>query len=114
MKSLPQQGEQSLPETAQKMSEPEAIKPVKKIAEKPKKEEPKERVKIDSILAMMNVVAKILAIRLFLFLSIIGSFILSLIADNNQSLQSVAVVVLFACVTTLPLTILEWRNRNGS
>lgn len=90
-----------------KVSEPEKIK-------KLPKSEPKERIKIDSVLAMMNVVAKILAVRLFLFLSILGSFILALIADNNQSLQSIAVVVLFACVTTLPLTILEWRNRNGN
>ncbi len=81
---------------------------------KSKKIEVKESVKIDDLLAMMNVVAKILAVRLFLFLSVLGSFVLALIADNNQSLQSIAVVVLFACVTTLPLTILEWRNRNGS
>lgn len=87
---------------------------LKKVSEKPKKEEPKETVRIDSILAMMNVVAKILAIRLFLFLSIIGSFVLALMADGIQSLQSIIVVVLFACVTTLPLTILEWRNRSGS
>jgi hypothetical protein len=105
------QSEQNLPEMAPKVSEPE--KPLKKV-EKPKKEESKERVKIDSIVAMMNVVARILAVRLFLFLSIIGSFILALIADSNQSLQSVIVVVLFASVTTLPLTILEWKNRNGS
>lgn len=89
-------------------SEPE---PVKKVA---KKEEPKERVKVDAVVAMVHVVAKILAVRLFLFLSLIGSFVLALIADSNQTLQSIAVVVLFACVTTLPLTILEWRNRNGS
>lgn len=81
---------------------------------KPKKIEVKESVRIDDLLAMMNVVAKILAVRLFLFLSVLGSFVLALIADNNQTLQSIAVVVLFACVTTLPLTILEWRNRNGS
>lgn len=86
----------------------------KKAAEKLKKIEPRERIKIDSVVAMMNVVYKILAIKLFLFLSIIGSFILALIADNNQSLQSILVVVLFACVTTAPLTALEWRNRNGS
>lgn len=98
-----------MPETLlpipQKVSEPEAIKP---------KTESREQVKIETILAMMNVVSKILAVRLFLFLSVIGSFILALIADSNQSLQSLAVVVLFACVTTLPLTLLEWRNRNGS
>lgn len=81
---------------------------------KPKKIEIKESVKLDTVLAMMNVVSKILAVRLFLFLSVLGSFVLALIADNNQTLQSIAVVVLFACVTTLPLTILEWRNRNGS
>lgn len=88
-------------------------KPVEIQIEKTLKSEPKERVEVTSILAMINVVARILAIRLFLFLSIIGSFILALMADFNQSLQSIAVVVLFACVTTLPLTILEWRNHNG-
>ena len=85
----------------------------KKLPEKIKKEDAKEKIKINSVVAMMNVVARILAVRLFLFLSIVGSFILALIADKNQSLQSVIVVVLFACVTTLPLTILEWRNKNG-
>lgn len=98
----------------QMVSEPPVPeKPVEIQIEKPLKSEPKERVEVTSILAMINVVARILAIRLFLFLSIIGSFILALMADFNQSLQSIAVVVLFACVTTLPLTILEWRNHNG-
>lgn len=104
---MPTQSEQKLPENLPKMSEPEATKPTEKL-----KKEPKKQVEIESVMAMMNVVARILAVRLFLFLSIIGSFTLAIIADINQSLQSIAVVVLFACVTTLPLTILEWRNRN--
>lgn len=100
-------------EMSPKVSEPIAEKLVERQVEKPKNLEPKKRVEVTNVLAMINVVAKILAIRLFLFLSIIGSFILALMADFNQSLQSVAVVVLFACVTTLPLTILEWKNHNG-
>lgn len=94
--------------------EPIQIQPLPKVIDKVKKEQPKEQVKLNAVMAMMNVVAKILAVRLFLFLSLIGSFILALIADHSQSLQSIFVVVLFACVTTLPLTILEWKSRSGS
>ena len=91
-------------------NQPVVSEPVERV-EKPA-EVVKKPVKIDSIMAVMNVVARILAIRLFLFLSILGSFVLAIIADVNQSLQSIAVVVLFAFVTTLPLTILEWKNHN--
>ncbi len=99
---------------------PEKLTKMKNLSKEPKetndipKKLRKEAVKIDLVLSIINVVSKILAVRLFIFLSIIGSFVLALIADNNQTLQSIAVVVLFACVTTLPLTLLEWRNRNGN
>ena len=60
-----------------------------------------------------RVAAKILAIRLFLFLSLLGSFVLAIMADESQSQQSAYVLLMFAFVTTLPLTILELRSHRG-
>ena len=82
-------------------------------SEPPISETEKESIKIASMLTMFNVVAKILAIRLFLFLSVIGSFTLALIADEKQSVQSILVVLLFAIVTTLPLTLIELKGKSG-
>lgn len=66
-----------------------------------------------AILAAFDVAAKVIAIRFFLFLSLVGSFVLSIIATNNQSILSVWVVGVFAFVTTLPITILEFRGKRG-
>ncbi len=66
-----------------------------------------------AILAGFNVAARILAIRFFLFLSLAGSFVLSLIATNNQSTLSVWIIGVFAIVTTMPLTVLEIRGKRG-
>lgn len=67
-----------------------------------------------AIQATFTVAARILAIRLFLFLSLIGSFALSVIATDNGTAQSSWVLVLYAMVTTLPLTVLELMGkRNG-
>lgn len=65
------------------------------------------------MLAVFQVAAKVLAIRFFLFLSLVGSFVLSIVATNNQNMQSAWVLVLYASVTTLPLTLLEWRKHGG-
>jgi len=67
-----------------------------------------------ALLAMFRVATRILAVRLFLLLSLAGSFALSIIATNNQTPQSAWVLVLYAMVTTLPLTALEiMGRRNG-
>jgi hypothetical protein len=67
-----------------------------------------------ALLASFRVAARIISIRLSLLLSLAGDFILSIIATNNQSYQSAWVLVLFAGVTTLPLTLLELAaRRNG-
>lgn len=63
--------------------------------------------------ATFIVAARILAIRLFLFLSLAGSFVLAIIATYNGSPQSAWVNLLYAGVTTLPLTILEYRGKHG-
>lgn len=66
-----------------------------------------------AILAGFNVAARILAVRFFLFLSLVGSFVLSIIATTNQSQLSVWIIGVFAVVTTLPLTALEIRGKRG-
>lgn len=66
-----------------------------------------------AILVGFSVAARILAVRFFLFLSLVGSFVLSVIATNNQSVLSVWIVGVFASVTTFPLTILEIRGKRG-
>lgn len=67
----------------------------------------------NAILAAFNVASRILAIRFFLFLSLAGSFVLSVIATNNQSTLSIWVIGIFALVTTMPLTLLEFRGKRG-
>lgn len=66
-----------------------------------------------AILAGFNVAARILAVRFFLFLSLVGSFALSTIATTNQSILSVWIVGVFAAVTTLPLTVMELKGKRG-
>lgn len=63
-----------------------------------------------AVLAAMQVAAKIIAVRFFLFLSLVGSFSLSIMAVNNQTAQSGWILLLYACVTTLPLTVLEFTG----
>lgn len=62
---------------------------------------------------MFKVAAKILAIRFFLFLSLIGSFVLAIIATNNQNSESLWVLLAYSFVTTFPLAVLEWKGRLG-
>ena len=66
-----------------------------------------------AVLAAMQVAAKILAVRFFLFLSLMGSFVLALLAHNSQSTTSEVIMVIYACVTTLPLTVLEVVRKKG-
>ena len=87
-------------------SEPPATPPAPKTYEQREKE-------LSFTLVAINTFIKILAIRLFLFLSLVGAFLLSIIATNNQSVQSSIVLVLYAAMTVLPLSILELKNRGG-
>lgn len=74
-----------------------------------------EQVKAEysAVLAAMQVAAKIIAIRFFLFLSLLGSFCLAILAVNNQTAQSGWILIIYACVTTLPLTFLEIFGKKG-
>lgn len=63
--------------------------------------------------AMFHVAARVLAIRFFLFLSLVGSFALSIIATSNLAPQSLWVLLAYSFVTTFPLAFLEIRNKSG-
>ncbi len=66
------------------------------------------------ILGVFKAIATVLAIRLFLFLSLVGTFSLSLIAIYDKTSQSLWVVIAYAFLTTGPLAFLEWKGkRNG-
>lgn len=74
---------------------------------------PSKEVEYSAVLAAMQVAAKILAVRFFLFLSLVGSFVLAILAHNSQSTVSETIMVIYACVTTLPLTALELYRTRG-
>lgn len=82
--------------------------------ESPKKTPEQIDAEYSAVIAMFKVASRILAIRLFLFLSLAGSFVLSIMANNSQTPQSAYILIIFACVTTLPLSILEiWGKKGG-
>ena len=83
----------------------------------PTQNEAQIRAKIESeygdLKAMFQVAARVLAIRFFLFLTLAGSFALSIIATQNQSVQSLWVLIAYSFLTTFPLAYLEIRNKTG-
>lgn len=72
---------------------------------------PRPDKEYSAVLAAMQVAAKILAVRFFLFLSLVGSFVLAILAHNSQSTVSEVIMVIYACVTTLPLTVIDLIGR---
>lgn len=77
----------------------------------PTPQAPSPEKEYSAVLAAMQVAAKILAVRFLLSLSLIGSFILAILAHNSQSQISEVIMVIYACVTTLPLTLIEIIGR---
>lgn len=63
--------------------------------------------------AMFKVAARILAVRVFLLLTLAGAFSLAIIATQNQSPQSLWVLIAYSFLTTFPLAFLELRNKSG-
>jgi hypothetical protein len=73
----------------------------------------KREAAISQALVAINIFVRILAVRFFMFLALSGAFSLSIIATNNQSTLSAAIILLYAAVTILPLTVLEWKFKTG-
>ena len=65
------------------------------------------------ILGVFQAIGIVLAIRLFLFLSLIGTFVLAVIATHDKDAMSLGVMVAYSLLTTVPLAILEWRGKKG-
>lgn len=68
----------------------------------------------DAILAVFKVLSQILAVRLFLLLAVIGSFVLAYIAMNNDNAHSLMVLAVYLAFTVLPLVALDFMNKRHS
>ena len=66
-----------------------------------------------ALLAMLQAIALILAIRFFLFLTLVGGFTLALLAMSAQTTMSVVVLVSYALLVLLPVVYLETKNKRG-
>lgn len=61
------------------------------------------------IISIINVLAKILAVRLYLFFALIGAFVLGLIALDKGSYVALAILIAYGLLTVVPLCILDDR-----
>jgi len=65
----------------------------------------------EQVLLIFHALAKILAVRVLLFLSVIGSFALAVMAMQQQSWLALTIVAAFAALTIGPLAWLEVSKR---
>ena len=65
----------------------------------------------DHINAVFAAIAKVLAVRLQLLLSLIGAFVLALGAMRSQDWPGLSVLIAFCGLTILPLVWLEYSGR---
>lgn len=63
------------------------------------------------VLAALKVIARILAVRLILLLSVLGGFVLGVMAMLAQSWPGLAILIAYAFLTVLPLVWLEVGQR---
>jgi hypothetical protein len=63
------------------------------------------------IVAAVKVIARILAVRLILLLSVLGGFVLGVMAMVAQSWPGLAILIAYALLTVLPLVWLEVGQR---
>lgn len=65
----------------------------------------------EQILTVFRALARILAVRVLLFLSLAGTFVLALMAMSKESWMGMAMAVAFALLTIGPLAWLEVMGR---
>lgn len=66
-----------------------------------------------AILAVLQSAALILAIRFFLLLTLIGGFVISLLAINTHETTAIVVLVIYCLLVLLPVVYLETKNKRG-
>lgn len=76
--------------------------------------ESQEKVKspdYSAIVSVMEAVAKILAVRLLLLLSVLGSIGLAFVSMEQESTHGIYVLVSYCLLTVLPLVWLSTRGK---
>lgn len=64
-------------------------------------------------LGVLQAIALLLAARALLMLSLIGAFVLALIASRSESSAALYVLIAYAVLIVLPLVYLAVRERQG-
>lgn len=72
---------------------------------------PQKPAAADLLNAAFAAIARILAVRFQLLLSLIGAFVLALGAMQSQSTAGLLVLIAFCALTVLPLVYLEYSGR---
>ncbi|MGB6501649.1 MAG: hypothetical protein WBG19_09705 [Thermoplasmata archaeon] len=70
----------------------------------------KYSVDYSAIVAVIRAISAILAVRLFLLLSVIGSFVLAYLAMLDTTTHSIWVLVAYCVLTVLPLVFLSFKD----
>ena len=63
-----------------------------------------------AIVAVIRAISAILAIRLFLLLAVVGSFVLAYMAMADANPHSIWVLVAYCILTVLPLVFLAFKD----
>jgi hypothetical protein len=67
----------------------------------------------DVLLAAFAALGFAVSARALVFLSLVGAFVLAVMAMMNQTMMSVVVLGLYCALTVLPLVFLELRAKRG-
>lgn len=68
----------------------------------------------DVMLSAFSALGYAVSARVLLFMSLLGAFVLAVIAMLSQSIMSAVIVTLFCGMTIIPLAVLEWRSKRAS
>ena len=66
---------------------------------------------LDVVLAAFAALGYALSARALLLLSLVGAFVLSLMAISSQTLPALEVLIAYCCFTVIPVSYLEIRRR---
>lgn len=72
---------------------------------------PPQKDNRSQIIAVLQAIALVLAVRILLLLSIVGGFVLAVMAMRAPSTEAIVVLISYCCLTVLPLVWLERYGR---
>lgn len=65
-----------------------------------------------SISRTIKMIAAIFAVKSILLISVIGAFVIAVMAMENNTNAGLWILMAYSCLTVIPLTILDSRSRN--